>query len=132
MNVNAIREKKLVRTVVIGAALVASSLLGAQSVAAGVLNPQVDMGAPGGGGGSAVVDLDFAQTPNERSIALIESNQTESGALAGAPIPDFADTANGQSIARSEDKLPANGVLAGGEEEVSTYFPQPGLAGQPF
>jgi hypothetical protein len=55
--------------------------------AADTLIPRVDMGGPGGGGGGAVVDAEWAQTPNERSIALSESKEAPGGVLAGAPAP---------------------------------------------
>jgi hypothetical protein len=86
-----LRDRTFVRTIVLGAALLMGSLTGLAGVdhaAADTLIPRVDMGGPGGGGGGAVVDIEWAQTPNERSISLSESKEAPGGVRAGAPAPD--------------------------------------------
>ena len=90
MALHSLRDRKLVRTLVLGAALLMGSmtgLAGVEHAAAGTLIPMVDMGGPGGGGGGAVVDTEWAQTPNERSIQLSESKEAPGGVLAGGTAP---------------------------------------------
>lgn len=80
-----LRDRTFVRTIVLGGALLMGSIASAGHAAAGPLIPQVDMGGPGGGGDSAVVDTEWALTANARSIALTESKEAPGGILAGVP-----------------------------------------------
>jgi hypothetical protein len=80
-------DRKLFCTVVIGAAFVMGSIAAGGQATAQVLMANVDMGGPGGGGGSATIDTDWAKTSNERSIELTESKEAPGGVLAGIPAP---------------------------------------------
>jgi hypothetical protein len=134
MTTKSIRDRNLVRTIVLGAAMLMGSVTGLAAVdqaAADVLAPRVDMGAPGGGGGGGASLPDWAQTQNERSTAMIESTFAEGGVLATGEtddVPDFAQTQNERSISMTESNNPT-GVLAGGEAETTRM---PGGSGQPY
>ncbi len=80
-------DRKLFCTVVIGAAFVMGSIAAGGQATAQVLMANVDMGGPGGGGGSATIDTDWAKTSNERTIELTEGKEPPGGVLAGIPAP---------------------------------------------
>lgn len=92
MTTTLFRERRFVRIATVGSALLLGSLAGLAGgpAAADVLVPVEDVGAPGGGGGIAVVDTEFSPSQNQQSIARIESTQTEDGALDGAPDNEIA------------------------------------------
>jgi hypothetical protein len=108
-------SRRQIRVLVVALALLVggtASLATVTTASAITLIPFVDMGGSGGGGGAAVDALpDFAKTPNQRSIELIESLFAPGGVLAGAEAPDTAQTANERSITLIESKEPQ----AGGE-----------------
>lgn len=80
-------DRKLVRTLILGAALFMGSIAGVGSATAGALNTCGDAG-----GSSA--DAAWKMTASERSIAMIESKEAPGGVRAGggdvthqAPMP---------------------------------------------
>ena len=86
MTTHARHDRKLVRTVVLGAALFIGSVASVGQASAGPLIPAVDTGGPGGGGGAAL-DASWKQTAAQHSIVLIESKEAPGGILAGIPAP---------------------------------------------
>lgn len=59
-----------------------TALAGAGQASASPLIPAVNMGGGGGGGGAATLPAQYAGSANERSVALIESKEAPTVAIA--------------------------------------------------